>query len=69
MEEKLTYLEAFKSMQCFLEKYYEETQSDDIGSLLGDISLGMWEDGSTGDPAAWNDWVKCVQKAIHRKEV
>lgn len=48
MEKKLTYLEAFNSMRCFLEKYYEETDSDDVGSLLGDIQL--LEDGSTRQP-------------------
>ncbi len=37
MKGKLTYLEAFKVMNCFLEKYYEQTSSEDIGSLLGGI--------------------------------
>jgi len=60
MKESLTYLEAFKAMSCFLEKYYDQTSSDDIGSLLGEIQLV--ENGSTADPAAWEDWMKCVHK-------
>jgi len=67
MEKKLTYLEAFKSMQCFLENYYEQTDSDDVRSLLGNISLDIWKDGSTGDPAAWSEWIECIEKVTNKK--
>ncbi|MCB1068122.1 MAG: hypothetical protein KDK56_08050 [Simkania sp.] len=60
MESKLTYLEAFNSMRCFLEKYYQLTDSDDVGSLLG--IMQFLEDGSTADPAVWLDWIECVNK-------
>ena len=56
---ELTVKEAFESMVKYLETYYERTSSDDVGSLLGDMML--LEDGSTADPSAWNDWIKCVQ--------
>lgn len=56
---QLTIEEAFKSMVKFLEIYYERTGSDDIGSLLGDMIL--LRDGSTADPATWNDWIQCIQ--------
>ena len=49
---------AYKAMIKFLEKYYERTNSDDIGSLLGDLQL--LSDGSTSDPAAWNDWIDAI---------
>ncbi|QVL57032.1 MAG: hypothetical protein KFB93_06530 [Simkaniaceae bacterium] len=54
MEGKLSYLEAFKSMPCSLEKYYEQTHSADVSSLLGDISLDMTQQeplllGENGD--------------------
>jgi len=55
MINKMTSLETFKAMICFLDVYYNETLSDDLGSLLGDLQLS--EDGSsTWDPAAWSDW-------------
>lgn len=60
MKETLTYLEAFKAMTCFLEKYYEHTSSDDIGSLLGEMQI--LEDEKTADPSAWQDWMNCIQK-------
>jgi len=67
MKESLTYLEAFKAMSCFLEKYYDQTSSDDVGSLLGEIRI--LEDGSTADPAAWEDWMNCIRKLIETKEI
>lgn len=60
MNNKLTTLEAFNAMRLFLEKFYEETVSDDIGSLLGELEF--LEDGGTADPAAWYSWEKCVNK-------
>jgi len=33
LENQLTYLEAFKSIQVFLEKYPEETKFDGVSSL------------------------------------
>ena len=57
---KISLLDAFKAMQFFLENYYEQTKSDDVGSLLGDLQI--LSDKSTADPAAWCDWIKSVQK-------
>ena len=62
MEDKLTYLEAYKSMICFLEIYYELTDSEDVGSLLN--GMRILEDNSTVDPAMWKNWEKCVEKTI-----
>ena len=56
----LTVQKAFAAMGLFLENYYEQTQSDDIGALLGDIQL--LEDGMTVDPAAWEEWLVCVNQ-------
>ena len=60
MNDHLSSLEAFKSMVCFLEKYFEQTSSDDVGSLLGELQL--LKDGGTADPAAWSDWLDCVKR-------
>lgn len=57
---ELSIQEAFKSMVLYLEKYYERTGSNDVGGLLSDMIL--LDDGTTADPAAWNDWMKCVDK-------
>jgi hypothetical protein len=62
MEQKLSQLQAFKVMQCFLEKYFERTSSEDIGSLLGDIQL--LQNNTTMDPAAWSDWLECIDKSM-----
>ncbi len=51
-------LQAFNAMTNFLDLFYNQTKSDDIGSLLGDMSF--ISDGATADPAAWYDWVNIV---------
>lgn len=56
----LTIEESYKSMVNFLEKYYQRTNSDDIGGLLGDIML--IDEGITADPASWNYWLEAVEK-------
>ena len=53
--------QAFRAMVLFLERYFERTQSDDVGALLGDLQL--LDDGLTADPAAWPEWLECVQVA------
>ena len=66
MKDRLTYLEAFRAMTCFLEKFYEQTSSADIGSLLGEIQI--LQDEKTADPAAWEDWMNCIQKTNQKDE-
>jgi hypothetical protein len=56
----LTVQEGFAAMRLFLEDYYEQTHSDDIGALLGDLQI--LEDGMTADPAVWDDWLACVNQ-------
>lgn len=53
--------EAFEAMYAFLAGMYERTQSDELGALLG--SLSLLPDRKPADPAMWTDWLKCVQKA------
>ena len=53
--------QAYAAMYAFLSHWYEMTQSDDIGSLLGSMSL--LPDGSTADPAIESDWQEALSKA------
>ncbi|MFP6560604.1 hypothetical protein WJ542_20215 [Paraburkholderia sp. B3] len=59
--ENLSLQEAYLAMFEFIVELYQRTQSDELGSLLGDLSL--LPDGTTADPAAWRDWLRCVEKA------
>ena len=51
----LSLQEAYLSMFEFIVELYKRTKSDDLGAILGDLSL--LPDGTTADPAAWNDWL------------
>jgi hypothetical protein len=52
--------EIFEAFFLFLDKYYNATKSDDIGSLLGDLQHCSY--GATADPAAYHDWQRCLKQ-------
>ena len=54
-------------MVKFLEGFFIRTGSDDVGALLGDLQF--LADGHTADPAAWNDWLDCIEKVTGTEQV
>ena len=58
MDIQLSEKEAYAAMYIYLEKFYEITKSDDVGGLLG--SMSILSDGSTADPAIWEEWIECI---------
>jgi hypothetical protein len=60
MIDSMNETEAYAAMFAFLEAVYERTESDDLGALLGGMSL--LEDGGTADPSAWTEWKAAVRK-------
>lgn len=62
MATTMTPEQAYQAMFLFLERYYEATGADDIGVLLGSMSL--LEDGQPADPAMWADWCKAVEAQL-----
>ncbi|MEH2371909.1 hypothetical protein [Nostoc sp.] len=65
MSINLTEKEAYTAMYAFLVQVYERTQSNELGGLLGDMST--IEDGETGDPAVWHEWLRCVAQVKQGK--
>lgn len=51
---------AYKAMYVYFENLYETTRIDDLGGILGGMSL--LPDGGTADPAIWSDWIDSVKK-------
>lgn len=62
----LTEHQAFEAMRLFLEDYFVRTQSEDVGSLLGDLHI--LEDGEPSDPAAWDDWLRCLRRVMEEAQ-
>lgn len=56
---QITVLEAYSAMCKYLERVYDLTGADEIGGLLGSMSL--LPDGQTADPGAWFDWVRAIE--------
>ena len=50
--------EAFQAMTLFVNQFTERA-GDDLLTLLSDITIRP--DRGSFDPAAWTDWLRCVQ--------
>ncbi|MBN8227515.1 hypothetical protein JYK02_08345 [Corallococcus macrosporus] len=61
MEDVLTIKEAYAAMYEYLKGQYEMNPSDELGGLLGSMSL--LDDGTPADAALWADWMLAVRKA------
>lgn len=61
MEDTISVKQAYWAMYSFLEELYSEYEFDQLGGLLG--SLSLLPDGSPADPAMWNDWLRFVEEA------
>jgi hypothetical protein len=55
---ELSEREAFAAMTRFLGEFYERA-GNDMETLLADVNIE--KDGMTLDPAAWEDWMRCVR--------
>jgi hypothetical protein len=55
---QLTEHEAFAALTLFVNEFLERA-GDDLLLLVTDIAIE--KDGITSDPAAWNDWMRCVR--------
>ncbi len=53
-------LRAYRIMFRFLEDRYSRLPSDVLGTILSDLSLGIWADGAPGDPAVIAEWERAV---------
>lgn len=59
---QLSERDAYAAMFAFLEQRYNQTQSTELGALLGGMSL--LPDGGPLDPAIWEDWLSAVEEAL-----
>ena len=53
--------QAYAAMFAFLENRYRLYESDELGALLGSMSL--LPGGGTADPAIWKDWLNAIKEA------
>lgn len=54
--------QAYAAMFKFIKVWYESTHADELGSMLGSMSL--LRDGRTADDAVWQTWLEAVQFAL-----
>jgi len=67
MEDRITFLQAYKAMFEFLrDLYYREGQPGNLGRYLGELQI--LENGNTADPAAWYDWLEVVKRVLEDEQ-
>ncbi len=59
---RLTKQQAYFAMFEFLRCHYERGPTDEIGALLG--SLSLLPDGTSADPAYLDDWAEAVSAVL-----
>ncbi len=62
----ITPIQAFDTMNIFLKRYYRNSSSDNIQSLLKDIQYA--KDGEIADQKIKTLWTKCVDKVLSEPE-
>ena len=55
---------AYQAMFAFLEDRYKRLPSDELGALLGELSLTIWQDGEPGDPAIKAEWERAWERVL-----
>lgn len=55
---------AYKAMFRFLEKYYALTNADDIGALLGSMSMEIFQGEIPADSAMWDEWLEAIRDVM-----
>jgi hypothetical protein len=58
----MTAQQAYQAMYSFLEEYYKLTHADEIGAMLGGLSL--LPDGLPADAGFRQDWLAAVQRVL-----
>ncbi len=54
----LSIMQGYLTMFYFIDSFYLESKSDDLGALLGDLCPTIFVDCISADPAAWSTWRK-----------
>jgi hypothetical protein len=65
-DDQITVKQAYLSMFEYLSRYYDRGLSDEIGIMLGGLSL--LQDGGSADPAAWEDFLESAS-AVAEAEI
>jgi hypothetical protein len=63
LEQRLTPRQAYFCMFEFLRQHYERGPTDEVGGLLG--SLSLLQDGQPADAAVTGDWAKAVDAVMN----
>ena len=66
MKNELTIKQAYKAMIVFLTNLYKRTKSEDLARFIPELMF--LKNGTTADPAAWNDWLEATDTMLKDTE-
>jgi hypothetical protein len=64
MDDKLTTLQSFNVMYEFLDMYFLQNRSSDLGTILS--SMSFLSDGTTADTAMWGMWIESIDNVCKK---
>ncbi len=67
MDDKLTTLQSFNVMSEFLDMYFLQNRSSDLGTILS--SMSFLSDGTTADTAMWGMWIESIDNVCKKQNL
>jgi hypothetical protein len=60
--------QAFDAMRCYLQAYWERSNTSLVSDVLSDTQTAFLAETVTADPAAWEDWLKAVNAVLAKTD-
>jgi hypothetical protein len=60
--DRVTADQAHRAMRAYLERQFARAPDIDVAQVLSDCQ--MLPDGPSADPAAWREWLQCVEAVL-----
>ena len=67
MDDKLTRLQSFNVMSEFLDMYFLQNRSSDLGTILS--SMSFLSDGTIADTAMWGMWIESIDNVCKKQNL
>lgn len=67
MNDKLTTLQSFNVVSEFLDIYFLQNRSSDLGTILS--SMSFLSDATTADTAMWGMWIESIDNVCKKQNV
>lgn len=60
--------QAFDAMRCYLQAYWERSNTSLVSDVLSDAQTAFLAETVTADPAAWEGWLTAVNAVLAKTD-